>query len=229
MSASGTWITPGGHLHSVSYVYLSSIVLLIAVIVIFIVRCVWLSKFLSHIVDQAEVAIQPFHPDGCGGLRPVGEIGLRNQYTVTVLGLNVVIFIVVSFLHSQNSHDEMYVLVIAVVLYLICGPVVFLGPLLPFHRAMLRDKQLATSEVAERLRLEFERIRREIPAGDIPRSDEKLIKRLRWIGGAVDALPVWPFDGATLRKFASAYAIPVGVALLGHLIHRLTGLDIPLE
>jgi hypothetical protein len=228
-SASSPWFAPAGQLRLVSYTYLFSISLLIAVIVMFVGRCVWLSRFLSHVVDDARVTIQPFHPDGCGGLRPMGEIGLRNQYTVTVLGLNVVIFIVVSYLHSQHGHDEMYVLVSAVLLYLICGPVVFLGPLLPFHHAMLRDKQLATEEVAARLRVEFERIRREIPAGAIPRSDENLIKRLRWIGGAIDELPVWPFDGATLRKFATAYAIPVGAALLGHLIHGLTGINIPLE
>jgi hypothetical protein len=227
-SSAGTWIVPDTRLHAVSYVYLLSIVLLIAVIVMFVWRCVYISLFLSAIVDDADVVVQPFHPDGCGGLRPVGEIGLRNQYTVTILGLNVVIFALVSYTHSQRSVDELYMMGIAVLAYLVLGPVVFLGPLLPFHRAMSREKQRAMDEVAERLRVEFIRIRAQIPAGTITRMDESSINRLRRIGDAVTALPVWPFDARTLRKFASAYAIPVGAALLGQIIHRLTGVAIPL-
>ena len=45
--------------------------------------------------------------------------------------------------------------------------------------------------------------------------DEEFIDRLRKVGAVIDELPVWPFDATTLRKFLTAYVIPV-VGALGY-------------
>jgi hypothetical protein len=47
------------------------------------------------------------------------------------------------------------------------------------------------------------------PQGVISDEDEQLIERLRKIGAVIDELPVWPFDSGTLRKFLTAYIIPI--------------------
>ena len=47
--------------------------------------------YFSRPVRGDTAANLPLHPDQCGGLRPVGEPGLRNQYTLTLPGLNIVI------------------------------------------------------------------------------------------------------------------------------------------
>jgi len=48
-----------------------------------------------------------------------------------------------------------------------------------------------------------------LPSGPIYEKDEKLVERLRKIGAVIDELPVWPFDASTLRKFLTAYVIPL--------------------
>jgi hypothetical protein len=97
----------------------------------------------------------------------------------------------------------------AVLAYLILGPVVFIAPLLPFRGGMLKNKSELMREVALRIRMELERLRKELPSGQITKDDEKLIERLRKIGEVIDELPVWPFDAGTIRKFLTAYAIPI--------------------
>jgi hypothetical protein len=159
----------------------------------------------------------------------MGQLGLRNQYVVTVLGLNVVVFATVSYMRMGRSGDEIYLVVAAMLTYLILGPIVFMGPLMPFHRGMLREKQRVLGEVVQRLGLEFERLRGQIPAGRITRHDDEQIERLRKLGRDIDDLPVWPFDPSTLKKFASAYGIPVAVAILEQAVTRLTDWLVPIH
>lgn len=130
------------------------------------------------------------------------------------MGINVVLFALTSMLYLA-APPALYVLVgFAVAAYLIVGPVLFVGPLLPFRTGMLRTKSELMSEVAHRLSIELSRVRAELKGGAITREDEELIDRLRKIGSVVDELPVWPFDASILRRFLTAYVVPVAGAVL---------------
>ena len=158
---------------------------------------------------HAEIRTLPFHPDNSAGLRPVGHLGLRNQYALTVYGVNLVLLIWVSFRYL-NVPSSLYGLIVAAgAAYVILGPLVFIGPLLPFRAAMLRTKTEPMSEVAQRLRIELQRLRKQLPSGQITKEDLELIDRLRKLGAVFNELPVWPFDAGTLRKFLTAYVIPI--------------------
>jgi hypothetical protein len=100
-------------------------------------------------------------------------------------------------------------MVAAVIAYLVLGPLVFVAPLLAFRGGMLRTKSELMREVANRLRVELQRLRGQLQSGSISKEDEELIDRLRKIGALVDELPVWPFDATTVRKFLVAYVVPV--------------------
>jgi hypothetical protein len=77
------------------YVYLYCIILLYTLVIVYVTRCIVLSYFLRALVAAARpLCILPLHPDKCGGLRPVGRLGLRNQYTLTILGINIVLLLV---------------------------------------------------------------------------------------------------------------------------------------
>jgi hypothetical protein len=60
-------------------------------------------------------------------------------------------------------------------------------------------------------------LRRQLPAGPITKEDEELIDRLRKVGAVIDELPVWPFDASTLRRFVTAYGLP----LIGAVAYRV--------
>ena len=213
----GFWITGNSGLLPIAYVYQYSLTLLYAVIVVFVLRSIVLSLYLLHLMSEAKIRILPFDPDKCGGLQPVSRLGLRNQYTLSILGVNVVLLLMTSRdLHWNRSlYDLIWAASFA---YLILGPIVFVGPLLPFRAGMRRAKEEWISEIQQSFRVEFERLREKIRIVQTTEEDEKLIERLRKIGSVVGELPVWPFDATTLRKFLTAYIVPVAVSLLGKLV-----------
>ena len=210
----GYWIARNGHLVPAGYVFLYCIFLLFAVITFYICRSIAVALLLRDIVAHARLRPLPLHPDKSGGLRPIGRLGLRNQYVLMLIGVNIVLFITVSivYLTPQGSQlpASLYALIIAaVVAYLILGPVVFVVPLLPFRAGMLKAKTELMAEVAQRLRVELQRMLSQLKAGTITQEDEELIDRLRKVDAVIEELPVWPFDAATLRKFFVAYGIPI--------------------
>lgn len=216
-----SWIAPGGHLYLAGYVYLYCIVLLYALIIVYVTRCIVISLFLRALVAEAPLRILPLHPDRCGGLRPVGRLGLRNQYTLTILGINIVLLLVVWVYLMHRTAPLRDVMIAASVAYLILGPVIFMAPLLPFRAGMREAKQEWTHQVARVVRVEIERLRGQIGKSEITRLDEESIERLRKLGSVIDELPIWPFDPSTLRKFATAYIVPVALPLLGQAARAL--------
>jgi hypothetical protein len=179
-----------------------------------------MTLFLNDVVGHAQLQMLPFHPDKCGGLRPMGRFGLRNQYLLTILGMNIVFLVIVTVRYLKVPTSLAGLVAGAAAGYLLLGPIVFMGPLLSFRGAMIRTKAGLLSEVAQRLRLELQRLRKELPAGKLLREDEELIDRLRKVGEVIDELPVWPFDADTLRKFLTAYVAPLAAATFGSSIVR---------
>lgn len=205
----GFWIASHGRLLPVGFVFLWCIAVFYALLPVYVLRNAGISYFLKDLVEHSEINVLPFHPDQSGGLRPVGEIGLRNQYGLTVVGVNVVLLVFVSVQYLQAPQSLYHLMVAAGIAYLVLGPIVFVGPLLPFRGGMLRTKTELMSEVAQRLRIELHRLHEQLLTGQITKDDEELIDRLRKLGSVIDQLPVWPFDFGTLRRFLSAYITPL--------------------
>ena len=204
----GFWIALDGRMLPVGWYFLFCLWLFYAVVTFYIIRTISVSLFLASLVRQGHIRMLPFHPDHCGGLRPVGRLGLRNQYGLTVFGINVVLFLLTA--RAYQALPPVHALIaVTIVGYLVVGPLVFLGPLAPFRSGMVRTKGDLLGEVAARLRLELQRLRKEISHGVITREDEELIDRLRKIGSVIDELPVWPFDSGTLLRFVTAYLLPL--------------------
>jgi hypothetical protein len=86
---------------------------------------------------------------------------------------------------------------------------------------MQEAKKEWTHEVARVVRVEIERLRVQIRKNEVTKPDEESIERLRKVGAAIDELPIWPFDPSTLRKFATAYIVPLALPLLGETARAL--------
>jgi hypothetical protein len=205
----GFWITHNNVLLPVGCIYLYCILLFYAVVTIYVVRNFVISLLLRDVVAKGEIHMLPLHPDKAGGLLPVGRLGLRNQYALTVFGFNVVLMATISIHYFEVESSLVRLIVAAVVAYLLVGPVVFMAPLLPFRSAMLRNKGYLMSGVAQQLRAELNQLRLRLPKERISKEEAEFIERLQKIGIVIDELPVWPFDAVTLRKFFTAYVIPI--------------------
>jgi hypothetical protein len=207
----GFWVSITGELRSkmVACAFLYCICCLYSVDLIYIIRSVAMSVFLNDVAVHGQLRLLPFHPDKCGGLRPIGRFGLRDQYVMTLLGINIAFLVIVTARYLQPPSTLWGLVGAAAVVYIILGPTAFVAPLLSFHGAMIRTKAELLSEIAQRLRVELQRLRKELPSGKLLREDEELIDRLRKVGAVIDQLPVWPFDAATLRRFLTAYGTPL--------------------
>lgn len=207
------WITYKGDFLLSGWCFIFSIFIFYSCITIYVIRSIAFSVFFIRLVKYSELSMLPGHPDKCGGLRPIGLIGLRNQYLLSVLGINLVVFWYINLSYFQDASSIVLLMALAGFSYLVLGPIVFMAPLLPFQGKMNTAKSELLREVSQRLRVELSRIRTLIKNGSITRKDEDLIDRLRKIGSIIDELPVWPFDFNTRMKFFSAYAIPIFGAL----------------
>ena len=204
----GYWTMNNDQLTGAGRVFLWGVFLFFTLTAVYVVRSVAVTFFLRSLLARSNIRVVPFHPDASGGLRPVGAIGLNNQYLLSIYGLNVISFWIVK--QSLSVPEGLRVLMIAAaVVYAVVGPVVFMAPLIQFRAGMMRAKTELMNEVAQRIRSELERIRLKLPKDDITKTDEELIDRLRKIGVVINDLPVWPFDLPTVRKFLTAYLAPV--------------------
>jgi hypothetical protein len=220
----GSWTALDKHMLPVGYIFLYCNFLFSAVTTVYVVRSIAVAVLLRDIVAHAELHILPLHPDKAGGLQPIGRLGLRNQYALTLLGLNIVLggFVAYHFLNQDN--DVIRFVAAAAIAYVTIGPLVFVAPLLPFRDGMMRNKAQLMNGVALRMRGELDDLRSRFQSGAITAEDAQLLERLCKIGAVIEDLPVWPFDAFTLRKFFTAYVVPIigslsvpaGKALLGY-------------
>lgn len=220
-----SWLTPGGDLPLAAYVDIYCLTIIYTVVVIYVIRCIVIAFFFRALLREAHpLRILPLHPDKCGGLRPVGRLGLRNQYILTLLGINIVLNLVVWTYSMNRTGPFGEVMIAALAAYVILGPVIFMAPLLPFRSEMQYSKEKWTHEVAHVVRVEIGRFHTQIVENKVSKKDEESIERLRKISAAIDELPVWPFDPSTLRKFATAYVVPLAIPILGELMKRVLNL-----
>jgi hypothetical protein len=209
------WAAPAGQLRLVGVVYWYCITVLYFVLGFYCFRCVRQATLLRDLVDKATFQMRPFHPDGCGGLQPIGRLGLRNQYTLTVLGLNILIVAAINYSGVAPSAQSQIVILVAIatVIYLILGPLVFLAPLLPFGEKMREEKSKLRSGVGDRLRLEFLNVQRHLKTEAIDKTELEALERLKKLADMLNEIPVWPFDARTLRRFGTAYALPLAASI----------------
>lgn len=214
-----SWET-GHPLSAAGYIRIYCDFLFAIVAAVYVIRSFTLPVLLWEIVAHAELRMLPLHPDNAGGLRPIGRIGLRNQYAISLVGLNIGLGWLVS--HFFTPDDALIgFLVVAVIAYSIIGPLVFIGPLLPFRDAMMKSKAQLMSGVALRMRAQLDDLRSRFQSGVITADDEQMIERLRKIGAVINDMPVWPFDALTMRKFLTAYVIPPFVSIIVPLLKKI--------
>jgi len=214
------WSAANGHLTIAGYVQLYCDFLFSIVASVYIIRGVFLIGLLRDIVLSSSIRMLPLHPDNAGGLQPIGNLGLRSQYAITLLGVNIAIGYYVSR-HLTEGNAWAGFIAAAICAYAIFSPILFVGPLLPFREGMLKNKHALMNVFATRMRTHLDELQSRTPSESITEEDFKTIERLRKIGEVVSDMPIWPFDAVTLKKFTAAYVLPIGSFLIPKLIKYL--------
>jgi hypothetical protein len=182
------------------------------VITLYVFRAACIQALLRSLVSVSEVTPQPFHPDRAGGMSEVANIGLRNQYLLAAVGIQLVCAFVIAQ-SLRHLIPEMGSFLISTTIacasaYLVAGPFVFVAPLLPFRRSMLEKKSAALRKLGDGLQRVVDTIVRKLPHETPSEVQEKDIARYQLLMGMVEQEPVWPFDLVTRKRFMSAYLLP---------------------
>lgn len=215
-----TWQAKDGQANVAGLMYLFwQIPLVYILLSIYISQGVTSIFLLFSITRNFKIKLWPFHYDNCCGLKDVGYIGLRNQYLLAVGGLNLLALLVVNIKREESSTMQLFVA--AFVAYITLGPVIFIGPLLPFRKSMLSAKQKEQAKVATQLQNEYTRIMHQLEERSMAKKDEEIIDRLLKLKELVNRIPVWPFDISTLKRFLTVYIFPILTAIVSILISYL--------
>lgn len=195
--------------------------------VIYVVRALATTAMLWGIVENSEVKPQPFHGDNSGGLSSIARIGLRNQYVLAIAGINIVCFVSVarSLMQTTAPHSGYLLgfLIAATLFYLVAAPIVFICPLLPFRKSMREEKARLLESLGDGVRNKVNQIITRMEKEPPTKEDEEVLERFSKMSDLVGHCPVWPFDTVTLRRFLTAYLVPLitGVATLPPVVEAI--------
>lgn len=169
---------------------------------------------------EAGAIIRPLHPDGCGGLSPLGMLSLRLNIAVFVYS-----FIVgVGLYANQRIYGEKWfggVSLAIVFAYILGATVMFFLPAHAAFNSMRKAKAVAVEKidsVFEQLNKEIElRVERKERIGTNLIDEFDALKK---VSGEIRAMPTIPYDIKTIRAFVGTILIPIVLILAERLIDR---------
>jgi len=211
-SKPGTWLGVGGGVGAVyARVFIAVNVYIICVVVYKCAVTAWgIGKILRLRID-----VQPMHPDRCGGLRPIGQLSLAINYFVVI----VMVYFALVFIFDPLPRQQPFYLVLYLIFYFL-GPWLVYACLAPANKRMSERKDQARARLNRTFAAYYERI-----AGGDNQETFKMeaagsIPALYDLYRIVDRMPVWPFDLASMTRFAITYALPFILFLADGLTNR---------
>jgi len=169
---------------------------------------------LSRFFSKSQTNVQPLHPDGCGGLYPLGHLCMRMNVAVFLFGiislfgvLNNVHYFGMPWFHPANIGILM--------VYLVSSATIFFLPLYPAHRHMKAAKFHTLQIVSEG----FEKVNADLLSGirKSGRADTRLLselERLRKVHDIARMMPIYPFNTQIVSSFFGSLAGPLVLPLV---------------
>lgn len=157
------------------------------------------------------VNVQPWHPDGCGGLGRLRDYAIRFSYLVAIVAVALLLLIYdsVSMYGIRGSLINDPGMWAGIVAYVVLAPGLFFLTLGSAHRAMLSEKHSRLRAISTQLDREYQNTSSNLSAeGAVLGTSLDKIKRLHDLYELTVKFPVWPFDLATLRRFGTAVVAP---------------------
>jgi hypothetical protein len=191
-------------------------VLLALVLGLLLWRMLVVAFMIAGVGRRFQVAVQPRHPDGAGGLRSLGDLCLINALILSAPAIYLAgwLILIPGFgpQHRYQAYVHYYYLLLMVVFVLaVCA---FVLPAYFVHRAMVEQKarlEVPLFELSARIDDLTRRLMRGVgtePPEDLAKlSGER--EALQQLYASDESIPVWPFDAAILRRFTIAQFIPL--------------------
>jgi hypothetical protein len=170
-------------------------------------------RMLDQLFQHSNLQLNPLHPDRCGGLGPLNRYAQTLISFIAVIGLGLVVIAVPRILTENYTQQPM--LQIAIISYLVLAPYCFFGTLGTAHRAMLRARDGLLLRISDEFLVRYRETLKGLKEnGEISEAQLASLQRFSRLHEITEAFPVWPFDAASIRRFAAAFVAPaLGVPL----------------
>jgi hypothetical protein len=185
----------------------------------------------SSLARRADLSIVPSHPDGAGGLRPVGQVALFLSLFTFIVGVDLASLTANQLVRraefagtGPHPATALNVLLLQWGLYVVFGSLLFFLPLFPLRVRMAGAKRSYLLD-AERLHDAAEKEHRQDLLGPAFRPDH--LQGLSALDGLMERaaeMIVWPFDKKTFLRYTGLLLAPVASFVLERLPEVITWL-----
>ncbi len=157
-----------------------------------------------------EIAVQPLHPDGCGGLKSLGEISMSMNYLVCLVAAYIAVMAFVG--RTAAEHPFFIPLVVA---YVILALFFLFYPLTVAHDVMSAEKKKILTALNREFQATYITVRGSLGEKALDLKDaQKKFESLDALYRIASAMPVWPLDTRIYAQFLAAVALPLAIGLL---------------
>ena len=179
------------------------------------------------------IALSPWHPDGCGGLRSISQYSASLSLAIGAVGVGLSTITVQ--LVIWDKFQVSYEVWLALAAYVILTPLMFFLPLGTAHGAMgnARDRDLLL--LSEQFDEEYARIGSALneadivtrtgaqPSNDLLDSGVKKLENLKKLYRMTEDFPQWPFDVRNLRRFLAVVGAAITPAIVSIIVDLVLG------
>lgn len=170
----------------------------------------------KNISDSKTLRIIPSHPDGTGGLSPIGKTSLFLSIFTFALGVNLAgitlneLVIIKVFRSSGDIVSSTPIMLIALwIMYFIIGTALFMLPLFPLRSRMSEAKQLYLAEVISLYDKAELNHRIDLKEGIFRPDALQGLGTLDSLYRSAEKMAVWPFDSTTILRYGGMLISPV--------------------
>ena len=164
-----------------------------------------------------EYLVQPGHPDGAGGLRPLGDFFFRQAMLAGLPAVYVAVWLTFfkqSLIGIAATTRTVFLALLPVFVFIEAAA--FLCPMWAFHRVMLRQKRSYSAqadEIARRISTTQAQLRGSTDPIRLEELNTRLTLDLK-LHAEMESLPTWPVSKQVRRRFALQNLILVAIPLL---------------
>jgi len=177
----------------------------------------------NELFRRYAVAPHPLHPDGAGGLSPLGNRVALLVVAATLIGAAVVIINLLGIRAGRPSLASPETLLTAGGLFVL-APIVLWGWLRTPHRAMLEARDRVLMPISERFeQLSLRPLPARAPSADLRESTDLLTELQRREQVIRDSYPTWPIRTTALRVAWLAVAAPYAGGLVTVALDAILG------
>ncbi len=170
---------------------------------------------------QLKTNIQPLHPDGCGGLLPLGRVSMKLNVAVFVMGFVCAAGVIVNMTEWRVPlfHWTNLLLIVG---YVIGSSLIFFLPLLAAHQSMKKAKMQLLYSIHERIESLSKQIIQDISsATELPTAAIEEIENVRKVYDMAREMPVYPFNFRIVSSFIGSLGLPLVLVLIERLFGEL--------